>query len=481
MTNQEFITKVAAYVKKYAPDYGIKVYSPIIAQAICESAWGKSKLSAQYHNYFGLKCGTKWTGKSVNMKTQEEYTVGVHTTISDNFRVYDSMEEGIKGYFEFIQLARYQNLRGITDPQKYLETIKADGYATSSTYVQTNMNIIKAHDLTKYDTASSTTKVNEAKLVMDKALEYLGVKESPMNSNNVIFNTHYYGGAVSGSWYPWCCAYVWDIFRMAGLSHLFYGGQKTAYCPTVLNWAKNNGLVVDKTSAQYGDIILFDWGGKDGVADHIGFVESYKNGVWYTVEGNTGYGNDSNGGQVMRRERYAGDIIAIVRPKYASTVVAKIDTWKATGTATATVNNLYVRETPNGKVLGELMKGNRVEVNGETSGMWSKVKVAGIGVAWIATKYLQKDGATNTNTVIKNKQDQTEVLFVGKVTASELNVRTWAGTGNPQIKSYPILKMNNEVEVMNFTQKDSSGNKWYYVRIAGKYYGFVSAQYIVKK
>lgn len=47
------------------------------------------------------------------------------------------MEEGVKGYFEFIQLARYQNLRGITDPQKYLETIKADGYATSSTYVET--------------------------------------------------------------------------------------------------------------------------------------------------------------------------------------------------------------------------------------------------------------------------------------------------------------------------------------------------------
>ena len=151
MDKNTFIKKIAACVQKYAPQYGIKVHSPIIAQAILESGWGESKLSAKYHNYFGLKCGTKWTGPSVNMTTQEEYQPGVHTTIKDNFRVYVSMEEGVKGYFEFIQLARYQNLRGITDPQKYLETIKADGYATSSTYVENNMRLVRQYNLTQYD------------------------------------------------------------------------------------------------------------------------------------------------------------------------------------------------------------------------------------------------------------------------------------------------------------------------------------------
>ena len=37
MTNQEFIAAIAGYVKKYAAGYGIKVHSPIIAQAILES------------------------------------------------------------------------------------------------------------------------------------------------------------------------------------------------------------------------------------------------------------------------------------------------------------------------------------------------------------------------------------------------------------------------------------------------------------
>ena len=124
---QAFISKVAKAVKKYAPKYGIDVYSTVIAQAILESGWGESKLASEYHNYFGLKCGTLWQGKSVNMKTQEEYEPGVKTTISDNFRVFESLDDGVKGYFEFIQLARYQNLKGITDPRKYVETIKADG------------------------------------------------------------------------------------------------------------------------------------------------------------------------------------------------------------------------------------------------------------------------------------------------------------------------------------------------------------------
>lgn len=58
----------------------------------------------------------------------EEYTPGTLTQIKDNFRVYDNMEEGVKGYFEFIQLSRYQNLRGITDPEnRTLEPLRRTG------------------------------------------------------------------------------------------------------------------------------------------------------------------------------------------------------------------------------------------------------------------------------------------------------------------------------------------------------------------
>lgn len=150
-SKRKFVIDIANYVRKYAPQYGIKVYSPIIAQAIHESGWGQSSLSAKYHNYFGLKCGTLWTGKSVNLSTKEEYSAGSLTTIRSNFRVYDNMEQGVKGYFEFIQLPRYSNLKGVKSPKQYLQNIKNDGYATGYLYVDHTMALVDLYDLTQFD------------------------------------------------------------------------------------------------------------------------------------------------------------------------------------------------------------------------------------------------------------------------------------------------------------------------------------------
>lgn len=147
---KDFIAKIAPLIQKEAKARGYQICSPVIAQACCESRYGFSGL-AKYHNYFGLKCGSSWKGASVNMATKEEYTVGTLTSIRDNFRAYSDMEEGVKGYFDFISTKRYSNLKSAKTPLEYLERIKADGYATSSTYVNTNMNYILKHDLTKWD------------------------------------------------------------------------------------------------------------------------------------------------------------------------------------------------------------------------------------------------------------------------------------------------------------------------------------------
>ena len=151
MDKETFIQKVAEKVKKYAPLYGICVHSPIIAQAIIESGWGKSGLASKYHNYFGLKCGSSWKGGSVNMATKEEYKPGVVTNIRDNFRTYEDFDAGIRGYFEFINTSRYANLKGVKSPEEYVRRIKADGYATSSKYVDNIMKVIRDNKLTRFD------------------------------------------------------------------------------------------------------------------------------------------------------------------------------------------------------------------------------------------------------------------------------------------------------------------------------------------
>ena len=84
---------------------------------------------------------------------------------------------------------------------------------------------------------------------------------------------------------------------------------------------------------------------------------------------------------------------------------------------------------------------------------------------------------TSTETAVKlNKTPK----YVGKVTATELNVRSWAGKENPTIKKWPLLKKGNLVDVCD-TIKAADGSNWHYIRIAGKYYGFVSATYIKKQ
>ena len=148
---EEFINTIAPLIVAEGKKRGYTVFSTVIAQAIIESNSGKSILGYKYHNYFGMKCGSRWKGESVNLKTKEEYTVGTLTTIKDNFRVYDSMEEGVKGYYDFISTKRYANLKESKTYVEYAENLKADGYATSSKYVNTLCTTVDAHNLTKYD------------------------------------------------------------------------------------------------------------------------------------------------------------------------------------------------------------------------------------------------------------------------------------------------------------------------------------------
>lgn len=152
---KEFIQKIAPLIQTEALARGYKVCSPIIAQACIESAYDGSVLAYKYHNYFGMKCGSSWKGRSVNLRTKEEVNSTL-VSIRDNFRVYATMEQGVSGYFDFISTKRYANLKDADTPEEYLKRIKADGYATSSSYVNTNMNCIRKWDLEEWDSVFRT-------------------------------------------------------------------------------------------------------------------------------------------------------------------------------------------------------------------------------------------------------------------------------------------------------------------------------------
>ena len=316
MDKQEFIKKIAGYVRKYAADYGIAVHSPIIAQAILESGWGESKLASAYHNYFGLKCGTKWKGRSVNMKTQEEYSPGTKTTITDNFRVYSNMDEGVKGYFEFIQLPRYQNLKGITDPKKYLQTIKDDGYATSSTYVADVFRCVEAYGLTEYDgKAEGGIAMTEKELrqkPVDYLAQYVGIKEGSAEHKAILAVLNNSGLCTRYKMTvndPWCATASSAAFIASGLADIFPCVECS--CGNMIELAKKAGIWVENDAyvPKTGDAILYDWGdsGKGdctGWPDHVGLVASVSGNTIRVIEGNmsntVGYRNLAVNGRYIR-------------------------------------------------------------------------------------------------------------------------------------------------------------------------------------
>lgn len=152
--------------------------------------------------------------------------------------------------------------------------------------------------------------------ILKKATSEIGTTEAPKNSNKVKYNTAYYGRAVSGTDYLWCCVFVWWVFKEAGCSDLFYGGKKTASCRTLLSFHKQAGQAV-KGDYQPGDIIFFNFAGKSTPA-HVGICESFDGKTITTIDGNTGTDNEANGGAVMRRKRDKKYIVDAYRPNYES-------------------------------------------------------------------------------------------------------------------------------------------------------------------
>lgn len=171
MSAASFISQIGPIVQKYAALYGYRFPSAIIAQACIESGYGTSSLAYRWHNYFGIKWWRGCGRSAVNLSTKEEYTPGVLTSITAGFAVGKDMEDGVRMYFEFIQRnSRYNNLKSATSSKNYIELIRADGYATSSTYVNTVWKVVQVQGLERFDQQSAPVPVSYAGVITATAL-----------------------------------------------------------------------------------------------------------------------------------------------------------------------------------------------------------------------------------------------------------------------------------------------------------------------
>lgn len=144
------------------------------------------------------------------------------------------------------------------------------------------------------------------------ARKQLGICENPPGSNNVRYNTWYYGREVMGSAYPWCMVFVQWVFAQAGVKL----PVRTASCGALMNAAKAAGCWVT-AGFKPGDVVIYDFPG-GAATDHCGIVETElpDYGV-QAVEGNTSQsGSQSNGGMVCRKNRPGKYIVGAVRPVF---------------------------------------------------------------------------------------------------------------------------------------------------------------------
>lgn len=143
MTKQQILDWIGKFgdtAKQICEEEGVP-YQICWAQAILESGKGTNIL-AQHNNLWGIKYRKKYHDKYVEKWTWEYLKQG-KVRVYAKFAVFDSLEDGVRGYCQFIKRKRYlnPNLDKISSkPLAYLIWIWGRGYATARGYVPAWVN-----------------------------------------------------------------------------------------------------------------------------------------------------------------------------------------------------------------------------------------------------------------------------------------------------------------------------------------------------
>ncbi|MDQ0340280.1 LysM repeat protein [Caldalkalibacillus uzonensis] len=150
---KEFISKIANLAVENRNKTGV-LASIVIAQAILESNWGRSQLTVQANNLFGIK--GSYNGQYVTMPTREWSKEKGWHTVNARFRKYPSWKESIEDHTRlFVNGVSWnRNLyKPVLEAKNYREAAQAlqGTYATDPQYAQKLINLIESYKLHQYD------------------------------------------------------------------------------------------------------------------------------------------------------------------------------------------------------------------------------------------------------------------------------------------------------------------------------------------
>ena len=284
-----FILKLVPIAQDNYNDYGI-FPSVTIAQAIHESAWGKSDLSVKANNLFGVKADSSWKGQTIDMPTQEHIN-GSNITVMAKWRKYDSFEDSVKDHGKFLKENPRYEQSGVFKAKDYKEqayAIRMAGYATDPQYASLICNIIESYSLNIYD-----FKVGDGNKVVERAIT---TGMSIVGKSPYVFGGGRNPEDIAALRFD-CSSFVHWCYANAGLN---LGDYRSVVTWTLVTM----GREVKPKEMQRGDLIFFNTEGV--VNNHVGIYlgdnkflhDASTNGVW--VNNLEGYWKNAFNGTVRR-------------------------------------------------------------------------------------------------------------------------------------------------------------------------------------
>lgn len=136
-----FIDTIAPLAQRVQDRYGVPA-SLVIAQAALETGWGESVIGG---NYFGIK------GKGIDAQTLE-CIGGKLVSVRDSFARHGGLDASCEAYGNLLASnARYAAVGKSESGIEAAEAVAKAGYATDPNYASKLKDIIRQHQLTRFD------------------------------------------------------------------------------------------------------------------------------------------------------------------------------------------------------------------------------------------------------------------------------------------------------------------------------------------
>lgn len=145
--SQQYVEQYAEYAIEQQRKYGVPA-SVTLAQGILESANGRSQLSRECNNHFGIKAGKSWLhasgqyGLYSDDKPNEKFCK--YSSVGDSYEHHSLILKNNSRYAPCFALAQ-------DDYRGWCNGLQKAGYASSKLYASSLISVIERMDLTKYD------------------------------------------------------------------------------------------------------------------------------------------------------------------------------------------------------------------------------------------------------------------------------------------------------------------------------------------